>query len=71
MRKKTVKLVLAAAMLAGSLGVGVAPRAAGAIVTCPPICCNASCTSIRQCFRSGSTCICRAFCEPNTGGGLD
>jgi hypothetical protein len=63
MRKKTVKLVLAAAMLAGSLGVGVAPRAASAIVTCPPMCCNARCTSIRQCFPSGSGCICKELCE--------
>ena len=35
MRKKVVKLVLAAAMLTGSLGVGLAPRTASAI-SCPP-----------------------------------
>jgi hypothetical protein len=62
MRKKTVKLVLAVAMLAGSLGVGVAPRAASAIVTCPPICCDASCTSFRECHGGFSGCVCSPNC---------
>jgi len=68
MRKKIVKLAIAGAILTGSLGVGLAPRVASA--ACPPICCNATCTSIRQCF--GTNCnICSQFCERNPGDGLD
>jgi hypothetical protein len=71
MRKKIVKLTVAVAMLTGSLGVGLAPRVASAVV-CPPICCNASCTSIRTCIWVSGGCICKQFCQPNIpGGGLN
>jgi hypothetical protein len=60
MRKKIVKLALAGAILAGSFGMGLAPKAANA--ACPPICCDPDCVSVRQCF--GPECgICRAECE--------
>ncbi len=68
MRKKIVKLVVGVSMLAGSLGVGLTPRVASAIVSCPPICCDASCRSVRTCFRSGSSCICSQFCQIAGGG---
>ena len=64
MNKKIVKLVVAASMLAGSLGVGVAPRVASAALACQPICCNAGCTSVRQCFGTAGRCICKEYCEP-------
>jgi hypothetical protein len=64
MNKKIVKLVVAASMLAGSLGVGIAPRAASAALGCQPICCDAGCTSIRQCSGIPGRCICKAYCEP-------
>lgn len=70
MRKKIVKLVLAAAMLTGSLGVGLAPRTASAI-SCPPICCNSGCTSVRICVASSQGCLCRPYCQPAGGGGID
>jgi hypothetical protein len=57
-----VKLVVAASMLAGSLGVGVVPRVASASTLCPPICCDASCRSVRQCFRLGGSCVCQEYC---------
>ncbi|HEY2292690.1 MAG TPA: hypothetical protein VGM86_18470 [Thermoanaerobaculia bacterium] len=71
MRKKIVKLVVAASLLAGSFGVGLAPRAASAAVSCPPLCCDPNCFGIRQCFWTSSGCICRVYCEPNLGGGTD
>ncbi len=71
MRRKIVKLVLAVTMLAGGLGAGLTPRVASAALTCPPICCDPNCYGIRQCFRSGAGCICRAYCEPNLPGGGD
>jgi hypothetical protein len=64
MRKKIVKLAVAGAVLAGSLGVGIAPRVASAALACQPICCNASCTSVRQCSGLGGRCICKEYCEP-------
>jgi hypothetical protein len=67
MRKKMIKLLLGVSILAGSL-MGLTPKTADAASLCPPICCNQSCTSIRQCFRLGSSCVCRQFCEPNLGG---
>ena len=71
MRKKIVQLAVAASLLAGSLGIGLAPRAANAVVTCPPLCCDPNCFGIRQCFRTSSGCICQAYCVPNLGGGTD
>lgn len=61
MSNKFCKLALAAALLTGSLTLGLAPKPAQAL--CQPICCNASCTSIRNCF--GPACnICEAACHP-------
>jgi hypothetical protein len=51
MRNKLLKLTLAAALLTESLTLGLAPKPAHAL--CSPICCNASCTSIRNCFGPG------------------
>jgi hypothetical protein len=64
MRRKTLKLLFATAILAGCLGMGAAPRAAQAVVGCQPICCNASCTSVRDCFGHPGQCICQAACHP-------
>jgi hypothetical protein len=63
MSKKIVKLIVAASMLAGCLGVGVTPRAANAVV-CANICCDPSCSSIRVCRRGGSGCVCDQLCTP-------
>ena len=60
MRNKLCKLALAAALLTGSLTLGLAPKPAHAL--CQPICCNASCTSIRNCFGSGCS-ICEISCH--------
>jgi hypothetical protein len=60
MRNKLCKLALAAALLTGSLSLGLAPQPAHGL--CTPICCNASCTAVRNCF--GATCnICEATCH--------
>ncbi len=63
MRNKLWKLALAAALLTGSLTVGLAPKAAHAV--CSPICCNPSCTSVRDC-RGAACSICDAFCHRPT-----
>jgi hypothetical protein len=63
-----VKLALSLCLLTGSLIVGL-PKEASAF--CESYCCDAWCTSIRECFRVGSSCICRDYCTPNWGGGLD
>jgi hypothetical protein len=60
MSKKIVKLIVAGAILAGSFGMGLAPRAANA--ACPPICCDPDCVSVRQCFGRGCS-ICSDVCE--------
>ena len=61
MRNKLCKLALAAALLTGSLSLGIAPQPAHAL--CYPICCNPSCTSVRDCF--GPTCsTCQIACHP-------
>jgi hypothetical protein len=67
MRKKMIKLLLGVSILAGSL-MGLTPKTASAGIACPTYCCNASCTSIRQCFSLGGSCVCREYCQPNTGG---
>jgi hypothetical protein len=60
MKNKLWKLALAAALLTESLTLGLAPKPVHAI--CSPICCNASCTSIRNCF--GPACnICESACH--------
>ena len=69
MSRKIVKLTLALSMLAGSLMVGFSAKSASAASFCSSICCNASCTSIRRCYPAGSSCFCRAYCEPNLPGG--
>jgi hypothetical protein len=61
MRNKLCKLALAAALLIESLTLGLAPKPAQAV--CTPICCNASCTSIRNCFGPGCR-TCEAACHP-------
>jgi hypothetical protein len=70
-----VKLVLSLSLLAGSLIVGL-PKEASAY--CESYCCDylcfqgqCSCTSIRECYQVGGSCICEEFCKPNWGGGLD
>jgi hypothetical protein len=63
MRRKTLKLAFAGAILAGCLGIGAAPRAAQAVVGCQPICCDPSCTSIRQCTGRPGNCICSPYCS--------
>jgi hypothetical protein len=62
MQKKIVKFGLALSMLVGSF-VGISPREAVA-QTCVDICCNRSCTSIRDCSGIGGRCICSATCRP-------
>lgn len=64
MRNKLCKLALAAALLTGSLTLGLTPKAAHAALGCQPICCNASCTSVRDCFGRPGSCICQAACHP-------
>ena len=60
MQNKLWKLVLAAALLTESLTLGLAPKPAHAL--CQPICCNATCTSVRNCF--GPACnICESSCH--------
>ena len=60
MRNKLWKLAVATALLTCSLPLGLAPKAAHAL--CSPICCNASCTSVRNCF--GPACsICESACH--------
>lgn len=61
-----VKLALALSLLTGSLIVAT-PREASAF--CESYCCDAACTSIRECFRAGGSCLCREYCTPNFGGG--
>jgi hypothetical protein len=69
MPKKILKLALALGMLFG--GMSLSARDVSAAGYCSDICCNASCTSIRRCFAYGSGCLCRAYCEPAFGGGID
>jgi hypothetical protein len=72
MYKRTLKLVLAASVLAGSFVVGASPRSASAATLCPPICCDAACWSVRNCFYSSGRCICSAYCTIGPqGDGLD
>ncbi|HEX4966873.1 MAG TPA: hypothetical protein VF173_39050 [Thermoanaerobaculia bacterium] len=72
MQKKVAKLIVAAAVLAGSLGIGLAPQTASAAITCPPLCCDPACHGIRVCrWVSGSGCICSQFCQFNPPGGGD
>jgi hypothetical protein len=60
MRNKLCKLALAAALLTGSLSLGLAPQPAHGL--CTPICCNASCTLVRDCFGPGCH-TCQAACH--------
>ncbi|HYG65006.1 MAG TPA: hypothetical protein VEL74_20660 [Thermoanaerobaculia bacterium] len=71
MPKKILKLTLALGMLVGGFTVGPSVRDVSAAGYCSDICCNASCTSIRRCFSAGGGCLCRAYCEPNFGGGIE
>jgi hypothetical protein len=71
MRRNLVKLVVAVSMLAGCLGLGVAPRAASALTTCPNICCDPNCFGVRICHPSSQGCLCSQFCTFNGGGGLN
>jgi hypothetical protein len=60
MRNKLCKLALAAALLTGGLSLGFAPQPAQGL--CTPICCNASCTSVRDCAGPGCH-TCQAACH--------
>jgi len=62
-KKSILKLVLTLAVLAGGLSAGRPAQAVG----CSPICCDASCTSVRQCFGHPGNCICQAFCTISPG----
>jgi len=71
MRRNLVKLVVAVSMLAGCLGLGVAPRAARALTNCPNICCDPNCVGIRLCRSTSQGCLCSQFCTFNGGGGTN
>ena len=60
MRNKLCKLALAAALLTESLTLGLAPKPAHAL--CSPVCCNRTCTSVRDC--TGPTCTTCGVCHP-------
>ena len=61
MPKKLVKLALVLSIVAASLSFGL-PKPAQAAGFCSDECCDASCTSVRHCFRAGGSCICEEFC---------
>jgi len=68
-----VKLVLSLSLLAGSLIVGL-PKEARAYY-CGPYCCEqlcfqgqCTCTSIRECYQVGGSCVCEQFCKPYING---
>lgn len=64
-KRSILKLALTIVVLAGALS---AARPARAALGCSPICCNPSCTSVRQCFGHAGSCICQAFCTISSSG---
>ena len=62
MRNKIWKLAMAAALLTGSLTLGLAPKPAHAL-GCGPICCDPDCFSYRNCFGIPGNCVCEEFCH--------
>lgn len=66
MRRKLGKLMLAMSLMTGVFTLGASSHAASAAIYCPPMCCNASCTSVRQCHLTSSGCVCAILCSPQT-----